>query len=378
MIETIMPCRYEVLDRIVAGLHSGVPFVGFDGSSYVPFSNADDLGIYYYIPKLVEFFSLSLDEGILFFFQALMLFSFVSALIGFFLLYRSWTQRIIACVMLADLYRVASLTTDTYLAYMASCLAVIPLFLFFVYKRPYRPYVLPFFFGAGFFLASMHYIRAYSSVAVILFMIIVLTCRAAYTWRKKLLCVAALMCGMAVPYAHFSYLYQQHVNFIKTTMPDKMVPLKNHTLWHSVYIGFGFLNNDHNIVYSDMCAVDRVKDVAPGTLYCSAEYEKVLLCEVLSLLKDHRNFVIKTIFAKLGVLFFYFLRFAHIGILAAIFYRKPWWLECAFAAACAFNALFGLLIMPSMLYCLGFITLAALYGIVSINYALSRIKFFSA
>jgi hypothetical protein len=76
--------------------------------------------------------------------------------------------------------------------------------------------------------------------------------------------------------------------------------------------------------------------------------------------------------AKLAVVLAYFICATNVGLYAAKLYRKPFWLDSAFAVAIAFDALFGILVIPNPKYLLGLIAFAAMYGIYSLEYALQQ------
>jgi hypothetical protein len=142
-----------------------------------------------------------------------------------------------------------------------------------------------------------------------------------------------------------------------------------HTFWHNIYAGLGFVTNDYGLYYSDNCSVAKVQEVAPEVVYLSEEYENTLRDETLKICKKHPQFILKMLFAKGGVLFYYLLAFANIGLVCAWFYRKPWYLEISYWLAMWFSALPGIVTVPVAPYLTGFFTAATFYGIHSIIWA---------
>jgi hypothetical protein len=133
------------------------------------------------------------------------------------------------------------------------------------------------------------------------------------------------------------------------------------------------------IKYDDWVAINKVHSISPDTEQYSKEYVEILKEEVFRLIGSHTNFVLKTVFAKIGVMLFYIIYSANLGLIAAYYYPKKRALESAFLVAILFSAAPGILVMPFRGYILGFIALSLFYGLVSLNEAveqgaLSRIK----
>lgn len=177
-----------------------------------------------------------------------------------------------------------------------------------------------------------------------------------------------------LPTLYFSSVYDHYKIYTKNNLSNYALGDDKHVLWHSVYIGFGFLNylNPDNISYDDTCGEKKVQSIVPDlTLVNNTEaYEAVLKEEVFKLIRHHFMFVIMTLFAKLGVLLFYLLKFANVGLLAAWFFPKSRIEEFIWFVSGLVYALFPLITVPAPGYAFGFITCATLYGIVSINYVL--------
>ena len=103
-----------------------------------------------------------------------------------------------------------------------------------------------------------------------------------------------------------------------------------HALWHSVYIGLGYLSNEVVTSYNDQVAYDKVQSLVPGTLYESPEYHHILRQQVGLIVWQHPQLVLYTVAAKLGVIGAMFLVFANVGLIAAERVRKPLGLELPF------------------------------------------------
>jgi len=364
----MMPCRYETLKYMLAGFaKTRMQLVGYNGSSLFPSDGSDDMGMYYFVPKVARLFDLTLDQAICLFFYGMIIFSLLLALTGFFLLSRSWLFRIIATVVLISFSYIACRgITDVYLVKSFIVLAVVPLALYFLRRNKGDIFFGFFLFLSGIGIGYVHYIRTYSSVAVLLFILLGMALLFKATWKNKMVLVAILFVGMMVPFIHFNILVHKRKRLFNN---QEQLPGR-HVFWHNFYAGFGFLQNNLGIQSSDEMVINKVKEVDSNAVYPTRSYEKVVRSQVFVLLNHHLHFVLTTLFAKLGVIFYYFLIFANIGLLAAFFYRKSWQIELMFWSGIAFNSLFGFLALPGTYYLLGMLAFAVIYSLVSIELAI--------
>lgn len=369
-----MSCRLEYLKAALTGyLHTGVPLVAYQGQNFVPFSSlADDMGLYYFVPRVAHYLHISTEQAIYTFFYTLIGAAALTGLIGFFKLFKSAISRVIATVGVAGISLLTARMVDVYVAYEVAVVGLIPLFLWFALQNKVTKKFMAWMFMSGVVIGLCHYIRAYSSVATLIFMLTLMLLYMRAHFKQKLLLVAALCVGLSVPVLYSNYIFKQYTHYIQTHEPQALAQGKAHVFWHAVYLGFSFLSNDLGIVWDDKCGAQKALTISADAVYPSQKYETVMKYEVFNLVKHHIKFVLYTLFAKLGILLMYLVLFANIGLLAAWCYRKPWQIEFAFLLALGFNALFGVLVMPFPQYLLGFIAVAAMYGIYSIGYALER------
>ncbi len=377
----IMADRLRYLQQIIDGfLQTKTPLLLFDGKSLFPFFTFDDIGIYVFIPQLVRFFGITLDQAINIFFYGFLTSSFLLGLIGFLLLYKSAITKFIATtgLLLLFYFVIKFEITDVYLAYLASAVSIIPLSLYFTMNNTKS--ILFYFFTifSGLIVGTSHYIRAYSGLAPLIFLIILLIFNSTINGMKKFLLLICIVLGMTGPYYYFNQIIHQNKQFAEQHFPDSNQIIHQHVFWHPIYLGFGFLNcmNEDNIQYKDSFGLEKAKKHNPAISFeKTKEYEEIIKNETFLLWKKQPWFVLFTIFAKIGVLLFFFLLFSNFGSIAAFCFPKPWYIEVAFLASFGINALFPLLAVPYIAYSIGFIAVATLYGIVSINHAISFINF---
>lgn len=371
----ILDARFMVLQYLLNAYDKiNIPLIGFDGNSFLPMSGTsqvwtgcfDDIGIYVLIPKLVTLFNLSLQQGIDIFFYGLQYIPFFLAIIGFYVLYTSWIFRVIAVcslgLLLCTIIKVP--ITDVYLAYCAAPLSVIPLFMYFLQYRSFGVLSL-FVFFCGIFLELLHYIRSYSSLPVIGFLIIILLTNNFYDWQRKCIITCVLLVSLSIPYSYFSYLVHQYKTYAVEHFKDCDVTNK-HAFWTTLYAGFGFLKylNIDNISFEDSCVIAKVQETYPNLSFLQmSDFENEVKQKIIDLLINQHFFVIATLFAKLGVLFFFLLKYAHVGLLALFFVRKIWWQEIAWLCCLGLSSLFPLMTLPQGNYTLSFIACSTLMGI---------------
>ena len=370
-----MPSRYIHLVYTLAGYQkTGMPLIEFYNNDFFPSNAADDLGIYIVIPKIAYFFNLSLTTAIAIFFYGILTLPTLISISGFFKLYSSLLQRAIASIGVMALMLFTWSIGEVYLAYYACAIIIIPWGLYFIKQEKISFYFLFYLFLSGFTISFFHYIRAYSGIGPLLFIITLVGLNAQFSLKQKSVFFLSLLIGLSLPISYFTYAYNQHKKYATEHFPNQPIGQKNHVLWHNTYIGFSFLNfknpDPEYLQWGDNYAAEKVQSINPEIINNSPEYEEILKQEILKLIKKYPIFVLATIFAKIGILFLYLLIFCNFGLLAAFFYPKPWQEELAFWLALGFSSLFPLLVIPVSEYSLGFISFATLYGIVSINYAL--------
>jgi hypothetical protein len=187
--------------------------------------------------------------------------------------------------------------------------------------------------------------------------------------KNKIIFLSAVLIGASLIWSMYRLEQKKYQEFTVSQGLESIKP--EHLLWHAVYCGFGFLKfmNPDKIVFDDACAERKAAELKKK--YPEKSYEELLRNEVFRLVREERFFIIQTIFAKIGVLILFLLIAMNFGIIAAWVLRKPFYVDCSYAGGLVCSALFPLITMPFLTYSLGFIALAVLWGIESINYAIS-------
>ncbi len=366
----MMPTRYWDLENALAGtVKTGVPLITLDGNILGPAGGTDDVGSYYLVPKLAMILGLSIRRSIDLFYTSLLGLGFLVGSAGFLRLFSTWRVRAIALTTMSLLTLIAYRVGDVYIFYFATAVISVPWMLLLARRAKIDFWFAPFLFLIGIFFGVADWVRSHSGTAALLFV----GCLIFYlstTWRSKLVLLACLACGLTLPQLFFSRLVKQRDAFFAVRCPEYAGLASQHPLWHSVYIGLGYLKNEYGIRYDDNVAYDKVESIAMGTVFVSPRYESILKEQVILLAHQHPWFVIATLAAKAGVVLLILIFSANFGLIATALHPKPWLVESAFWLAMAFNSLFGILVYPLPQYLLGLVSFAALYGIASWGFAL--------
>lgn len=376
----LMPCRYVTLQHVLDGyLKTGTHLVEFGGNSIQPIFSVkpgeswgavDDIGIYVFIPKITKLLSISLESAIYLFFNGLIICSGLIGFVGILLLYRSWSQRIIGTVSVAAISYLSYTINDLYITYSICILMVIPLFLYFMKSRTFKKLFIVFLFLAGIIIGCCHYMRSYSSLGVLIFVVvsIFLSDQLFFNFKRRFFLIVTLCAGIIPPFFYFSFLMNFGDNYLSIHAPLVKKKRYNHPLWHPIYVGFGFLNylNNEQIEWSDEAGLIKAREQNKSIEYGDPEYDEIIKNETIALIKKYPFFVLGTLFAKFGILLFFILKYVHVGLIAIIT-QFQWRTSMPFILGIASYALFALIAVPVECYSLGFICLAHFYAMISVN-----------
>jgi len=364
-----MDSRQQHLVQTLEGLdRSGVPLVRFDGHGFYATGQGDDLGGYYVIPKIAQLFDLPIELALDAFYYSLVAVAVVSAIVGFGFYLRSWTARAVAAACVAYSGYLIACWNDVYLIGPCLVMGLVPWILAFARKNRHMAAIIAFALLVGILVGTGNILRSHAGTGVMLFAIVLMVTNTQFTWSRRALFLAALVVGLAVPSGYFRWLIHERDAFLVTQDGNYRPAGKQHAFWHPVYLGMGFLRNQYNLAYDDSVAMKAVTAVNPQAVYLSAEYSATLRQLVFELYDRDATFVWRTIFAKLGIILYYILRYANFGLLAAWISPKGWRCDLAFAAGVSFSALFGVLVVPEDVYLLSLHVFAGMFAAASLGH----------
>ncbi len=369
----IMEYRYNSLKESIVGYEkTGIPLVSFDGTSFKPTGYADDLGLYYFVPKIVDIFEVTLDQAVNIVLFGVIFSSFIIGLLCLFYLFKSKVTRIFALASLSLISFISYKVGGIYIFAPAIAISAVPIFLIVARDENLTKKGLIFILFAGIAIGISNSFRVHSGTPIAIFCLITLLLGARFGRVEKTVSLAVLIVGLLIPAIYLSIILDSRDAFLTKKIPGYQKPIRHNTPWHSIYIGFGFLNNPFGIEYKDQVAISKVNAVSKNVEFASEEYERILKVEVHNLIKEHPYFTFMTLASKVGVVLCFFIIFANIGIPSSFIYRKPLWLDMAFALTIISQSLQGITVMPYHQYLLGFFAMSALFCVVSINDAINN------
>ncbi len=368
---SIMDSRFSCLVKTIAGYaKTGTPLVAWDGTRLGHVATGDDMGIYYFVPRVAALTHTGTQQAINLFCGGTLLLALLCGLVGSFMLFKTAAQRLVALIGLLWLTRIGLGIGDVYLFSIALAMATVPLFLWFLRQNRVTPAFYALLFATGAAVSTGNWLRSQAGTGVVLFMAILLLAGLTVPLKSRLLLLLCLFAGMPLPALAFKTVENRAEAYMIAHQPGYQPLIQQHVVWHSVYIGLGYLTNEYGIAYHDEIAAAKVASIDPTVPYCSAEYERILKRATLQFVRAHLNFTMETVAAKCGVLLYLFVRYANIGLYFAWRYRRPRALDAAFWTAIGVGLLPGLLVVPYANYATGFTAFAVLYAIVCINAAL--------
>lgn len=368
----ISPGRYQELVNAIEGLKkTGMPLVGNHGTTLKPVGITDDIGIYYFIPKIADILHLTPAQSINTFFGGVLIISMLLGIIGCLMMFKKWLQRAVALMGVVFLAIFSYWVGTVYLVAASVVMAVIPLFLSLCFQKN-KGFLRIFIFLSGIIAGTAGYIRSQSGTGILIFMIVIVFFYLQLIWKEKFTLIFLMLVGVLIPIFFFNIIIDNRDAYLSSHHYQSDHLRRNHPFWHSVYIGFGYLNNKYGIQYVDKCGQEMVKSKSPDTIYLSPQYEMILRKEVFKLLKNDPLFVTETIFAKMGVIAFYLLVFGNFGLLRNFFFPGNLSFELAFWSAISFYSLNGILVVPQPNYLSGFVAFVVIYGIININYMIAQ------
>jgi len=370
----VMGARYQDLLEATAGYQrTGIPLVALNGISFAPAGPVDDLGIYYFIPKLSQILGWTVFRAIDVFYLSILCLSFILGSLGLYLWAGSQFVKWLSLAWLLVLTAWSYHAGDVYIFSMFASVVAVAWVLYVLREHTEKPWLPALFLSVGLLLGLAHLVRSHSGTPALLFTTCLLLLGFPHGFKRNALLLGVLLVGFLLPQLWLRSMVHKRDNFLTEHCSNYHAFTSHHVFWHSIYVGFGFLSNDYVAAYNDMIAYVKVQSLAPGTVFGSQEYERILRGQVFQLIRQHPGFALLTLTAKAGVMLFIFLAACNVGILAAFKFPKPWPLELAFWSAIGFSSLPGLLVVPSSSgYTLGLVTLATLYAIVSIDFARAR------
>ena len=380
----IMPCRYSGLENTLKGYDlTNVHLVAYDDACQVgglrgafsPAGLGDNIGSYFFIPKLVQLTGIKLEIAIQLVYSGFVFLAFLSAAIAIWLFFQSLSGKLIGIMALALLSLVIAGIGDNYIFAGAIPMAIIPWLIYILKKPPNNiKYLYLFFFLVGVIISVGHLIKSHSGTDVIIFILLGFVFFAkSYSYKQKTILILILTLSMASVFSWFNSIVDQRIEYFSSIDSNYELSGKR-IMWHNIYLSLGYLSNSYGQVDgfefhepSDTYSVKRALEINPHVKLWSSEYEDILRKETFSFIADHKLFFIKTILVKIGVMLIYIALFMNIGLVMLFYYNTDIKFHLLFLSGIAFNMIFGVLTSPNYTYLTGLFLFSVLYSIYIID-----------
>ncbi len=354
---------------------------GLQSKIVVPMeTTGDDLGMYYFVPKLLDFFPvLSYLQGYYIVFSSIIILGFILAVQGFNLLFVKTKDFVLATLAYSLLSFICFYAMDVYVAAFLAC-SIIPISLYFFCKKPSLVSTFVFvFFGA--LLAVCTYFRAHSSTGVVFFLFIAfITVSGEGKGLKLLSTIIPFILGVAMWSLYSSSIINKRNDQLMSDKYDNRLLegfQSSHIFWHGAYLGLGYQsNNKYRIKWQDQYGYKVANNYAKAhselnlprftPLNMTEEYEDILKGEYMDILKNDIGFIFKTYSLKFLRLLIFIFPFLLLGFVVFKFNMrgsKQLWLPAGLSIL--FYCLPGVIVWPHAIYVTGAITIGLLLGILS-------------
>ncbi|QWR78588.1 hypothetical protein [Candidatus Magnetomonas plexicatena] len=375
--------RYEWLQSAIDGyVKTKQPLIANYNGTLGVAGPSDDIGIYYFIPKIVSWFGLSLDQSLNVFYGGITVLSLLSGLIGFFFLYRKQYLRLTVSFIFLAWFMFFALRrlTEAYIIPPALVIAFVPWIMYSLRSSVKFSIIL---YSIVSFVASIsHSIRTHAATGLLIFMITLIILEKNLSKKIKLVMLVFIVISFMIPFIYSQNLIDARDNLMKVKYPDYTKILARHPFWTHAYMGLSFVENP--IVgpsFNDRVAIDKVMEINPhlpgadkplaylGGSYVGGyqEASDILKQEFFKVVSKHPAILFENFGTKLAILYIYFIISANIGVFFAIIYKKPLQIEVALWSGMLFNAIPGLMVVPAFHYNAAFIAFSVLYGLFSVN-----------
>ncbi len=370
LVVDLMSSRYRDLLWVVAGYQrTGMPLVSYNGKTLAPPAPGDDPGLYYFVPAISRLLHMGIERTIDLVLGTALLFGFGVGFGGCLRALQSTAGKVIAFFAFLLLTAIAYHTGDVYVFEFATTVAVVPWVLYMIRRKNGASRMLPvWILTFGLICGCSSLIRFGSALPALTITGLLLLLSSHGTIPRKAGLILILLVGFVIPQAYLRHLLSDSDRYLQQNVSGYKHGDSRHVLGHFAYEGLGFLSNPY--VPGGVCdeiAKDKVQAIAPGTAYMSSEYDRILRHEVISIARQHPAIVGFTILAKLGIVLGLIILFANAGFLVKFWHHLPWRIELSFWAAFALSAAPLILLAPLPMYCLGVISLAVVYGVISLD-----------
>jgi hypothetical protein len=360
---TLMTSRYVSMVQAVRGYQcAGTTAVGFDGRNYLQTGRSDDPGMMELIPTVARLIGMSLANT-----YDLIVFTVISSGIligysGFWQLYPKWRLREIGAVVFFCLAIAEARIADEYMFQVSPLIAGIPWMIYFGLIRKNLALTI----SAALLVFCCSWCSLVRSGSIVICMTFLFTMFAArYRVQKPWLpfLLTILACVPSVLFER-SMIARRDIALAKVGATATAV--NSHPLWHTIYIGLGFIPNSEVPEYRDGVGDEKVRSIDPTATYTSARYQAILRRELWRIAERRPMLILRVVATKAAIII----------LVAAILLLPAWrlifaeravfWLDFAFILTIGMSAMNGIVAVPRTSYLLTFLCLTFLYSSIKL------------
>jgi hypothetical protein len=355
----IMSSRYFEMVNAARGYQcTGTVTVGFDGFRYFQTARGDDPGIMEWVPTLSRLTGLSLAAA----YDLTILLTIGGGLLigyaAFWKLYPEQQLRWIGVGIFLCLGFAEAKVADEYIFQISPLIAGIPWLLYFALAE--RPGALTASATTlALFCSWCSLVRAGTIPVCMTFLVAMLFIRRRV---QKPLVPCLLLILACIPSVIFEQSIIARRDAALARVGQSARSQNSHLLWHTVYIGLGFIPNSEVSEYRDGVAADKVRSIDPNATYASTNYEAIIKQEVWNIAKRKPLLVTGILMAKAGIV---------ISLAMILFFpvrrlmitEGPLlWFDAAIVLTMGMSSLNAIAAVPRSSYLLTFLCLGFLYS----------------
>jgi hypothetical protein len=355
----IMSSRYFAMVGAARGYEcAGTAAVGFNGYRYFQTASGDDPGIMEWVPTLSRLTGLSLAAA----YDLTILLTITGGLLigyaAFWKLYPDQQLRWIGVGVFLCLGFAEAKIADEYIFSISPLIAGIPWLLYFALAGRLNALTASA-TTLAFFCSWFSLVRAGTIPVCMTFLVAMFFLRRRV---QKPFVPCLLLILACIPSVIFEQSITARRDAALARVGQSAKSQNSHLLWHTVYIGLGFIPNSEVSEYRDGVAADKVRSIDPTATYASTTYETIIKQEVWNIAKRKPLLVTGILLAKAGIVVSLAL-ILFFPVRRLMFTDGPLlWFDAAIVLTMGMSSLNAIAAVPRSSYLLTFLCLGFLYS----------------
>jgi hypothetical protein len=355
----IMSSRYFTMVSAARGYEcAGTAAVGFNGYRYFQTASGDDPGIMEWVPTFSRLTGLSLADA----YDLTVILTIAAGLLigyaAFWKLYPEQQLRWIGVGVFLCLGFAEAKIADEYIFQISPLIAGIPWLLYFALAGRLNALTASA-TTLAFFCSWCSLVRAGTIPVCMTFLVAMFFLRRRVQKPFVPCLLLILACMPSVIFEH-SITVRRDAALARVGQSAKSQ--NSHLLWHTVYIGLGFIPNSEVSEYRDGVAADKVRSIDPTATYASTRYEAIIKHEVWNVAKRKPLLVAGILLAKAGIVISLAL-ILFFPVRRLMFTEAPLlWFDAAIVLTMGMSSLNAIAAVPRSSYLLTFLCLGFLYS----------------